>query len=189
MGAVLGVVGCQLGWRLLAGDGAWGIGSGGPETLPGPDRPAQIAALFWMVLAAAGVALWLAWRAGDRRLPQMLRRPTPNHLSFVGVLILPVAAVVVSERYYLTPDHEPASYHLQMNPGLANRLGGRLAEDVASADWLILTSLFDGWDEPNRSVQDGDLRADAVVESSFCAVETIGKSTLYRRCPGEAAQG
>ena len=267
----------------------------GPETLPGLDRPAQIAALFWIVLAVAGVALWLAWRAGDRRLlafallaagtlPQMLQRPTPNHLSFVGVLILPVAAVAVAERltrrtacglvapvvlaclvvvaphhvgralhrtfldppaaawavhdarrlpvgsqqaaddlegilgaladtaapgdrlfvgpealartnysetylYYLTPDYEPASYHLQMNPGLANRLGGRLAEDVASADWLILTSLFDGWAEPNRSVQDGDLRADTVVESSFCAVETIGKRTLYGRCPGEAAQG
>ena len=265
----------------------------GPETLPGLDRPAQIAALFWIVLAAAGVALWLAWRAGDRRLlafallaagtlPQMLQRPTPNHLSFVGVLILPVAAVAVAERlrrrtagglvapavlaclvviaphhvgralhrtfldppavawavhdarrlpvgsqqaaddlegilgaladaaapgdrlfvgpealartnysetylYYLTPDYEPASYHLQMNPGLANRPGGRLAADVASADWLILTSLFDGWAEPNRSVQDGDLRADAVVESSFCAVETIGKRTLYGRCPVEAA--
>ena len=260
----------------------------GPETLPGLDLPAQIAALFWIVIAAAVAAVWLAWRSGDRRLlafallaagtlPQLLQRPSPNHLSFVGVLILPAAAVAVAKRlpwprasvlvpvvvlgclivaaphhtgrtlfrtyfgspdtaqvafgdrvlsvgdeqaagdlmemlqavdaiaapgdrifvgpqrlartnysethiYHMLPGYEPASYHLQMNPGLANREGGRLAADVASADWLILTTLFDGWTEPNTSVLDGDLRADAIVDESFCAVETAGMRTLYGKC-------
>ena len=315
----------------------------GSETLPGLDLPAQITALFWIVLVAAGAAVWLAWRSGDRRLlalallaagtlPQMLQRASPNHIKFVGVLVLPAAAVALANRlgrlrsassrdaggsgaevsraggeseplgggvgdvggsgagvhlamhlgrrgagglvavlmlaglvvvaphhvgrvtarafldppagvwadhggrvlpvvdrqaadelegilvaldsvaapgdrlfvgperlartnysetflYHLAPDYEPASYHLQMNPGLANRVGGRLAEDMASADWLILTSLFDGWVEPNRSVEDGDLRADAVVESLFCPVEAVGARTLYGRCRGEVPQG
>ena len=260
----------------------------GQETLPGLDRPAQLAALFWIVLLAAAAAVWLARRARNGpllafalfaagTLPQLLQRPSHNHVRFVAVLILPalatalacrirwraasgLAAVVVmgaliaiaphhigragyrtfldrpadivvshagrtmpvddlreaadiegilialdavaapGERvfvgpallartnysetylYHLMADYEPGSYHLQMNPGLANREGGRLSADVAGSDWLILTSKFDTWTEPNASVTNGDLRADAVVESSFCAIETIGTRTLYGRC-------
>ena len=73
-------------------------------------------------------------------------------------------------------------YHIQMNPGLANREGGRLAADIEQADWLILTDLFEGWSEPNSSTVDGDLRADAVVDSSFCEVVSLGPRTLYRNC-------
>ena len=259
---------------------------GGP--VPSLDRPAQLAALFWIVLLAAAVTVWLARRSRNSRLlafalfaagtlPQLLQRPSHNHIRFVAVLVLPalVAAVacrirwravsglaavlvlvaliavaphhigragyrtflerpedvVVShggreipvgdrreaadieavlaaldaaaspgdrvfvgpERlartnysetflYHLMPDYPPGSYHLQMNPGLANRQGGRLADDVAASDWLILTDKFDDWSEPNSSVEDGDPRADAVVESSFCALETIGGRTLYGRC-------
>ena len=260
----------------------------GQEPLPGLDHPAQLAALFWVVLVALAAALWLARRHRNRALlafslfaagtlPQLLQRPSHNHLRFVAVLILPALAaalacrlrwraasglsavmiivsliaigphhigragyrtfwksapdIVVSHAgrtiplddprkvseiegilialdaaaspgdrvfvgpellartnysetflYHLMPDYEPGSYHLQMNPGLANREGGRLAADVAASDWLILTSKFDEWTEPNASVTDGDLRADALVDSSFCAIETIGERTLYGRC-------
>ena len=258
------------------------------ETLPGLDRPAQLAALFWIVLLASAATVWLARRARNGpllafalfaagTLPQLLQRPSHNHVRFVAVLILPALAaalacrfrwraasglgavmvivgliavaphhigragyrtfmdrpadIVVSHAgrtipvddpreaaeiegilialdavaapgdrvfvgpelmtrtnysetylYHLMTDYEPGSYHLQMNPGLANREGGRLAADVAGSDWLILTSKFDTWTEPNASVTNGDLRADAVVESSFCAIETIGTRTLYGRC-------
>lgn len=257
----------------------------GPDSLPGLDRPAQITALFWVTLLAAALTVWLARR--DRRLlafsllaagtiPQLLQRPTPNHIRFVGVLIFPALAIALARRlrwravsglaavwvfaclvtiaphymgrvtydtffgselgieatvagrsftvdvddapdllsilrtldnvadpgdsvfvgpetlartnysetflYHLLADYEPASYHIQMNPGLANREGGRLADDIEQADWLILTDLFEGWSEPNSSVIDGDLRADAVVESSFCEVASFGSRTLYRKC-------
>lgn len=257
----------------------------GPDSLPGLDRPAQITALFWVTLLAAALTVWLARR--DRRLlafsllaagtvPQLLQRPTPNHIKFVGVLILPALAIALASRlrwravsglaavwilaclitiaphymgrvtfetyfdaelgveatvagrsfttdvddardllgmlwildsfaepgdsvfvgpetlartnysetflYHLLPDYEPASYHIQMNPGLANREGGRLAADIEQADWLILTDLFEGWSEPNSSTVDGDLRADAVVDSSFCEVVSLGPRTLYRNC-------
>lgn len=257
----------------------------GPDSLPGLGRPAQITALFWVTLLAAALTVWLARR--DRRLlafsllaagtvPQLLQRPTPNHIKFVGVLIFPALAIALASRlrwravsglaavwvlaclvtiaphymgrvtlepyleselgieatvagrsftvdaddaddllsilwtldsfsepgdsvfvgpetlartnysetflYHLLPDYEPASYHIQMNPGLANRKGGRLAADIAQADWLILTDLFEGWSEPNSSTVDGDLRADAVVGSSFCEVASFGPRTLYRNC-------
>ena len=260
----------------------------GQETLPGLDHPAQLAALFWIVLLAAAATVWFARRALNGpllafalfavgTLPQLLQRPSHNHVRFVAMLILPALAAALACRfrwraagglgavvivvgmiavaphhigragyrtfldrpedivashggrtipidderaaadiegilialdavaapgdrvfvgpellartnysdtylYHLMADYEPGSYHLQMNPGLANRVGGRLAGDVAASDWLILTSRFDEWYEPNDSVTDGDLRADAVVESSFCPMEKVGLRTLYGRC-------
>ena len=258
------------------------------ELIPGFDRPAQLAALFWIMLLLAASTIGLARRGRNGRLlavalfaagtlPQLLQRPSHNHLRFVGVLILPAAAIAIAcllKRravsgaapvlllcclavvapsdvgrsvhrtfltrppalsahhegrtipvdfepsvddiegiltaldaaaapgdtvfvgplrlartnysdtflYHLMPEYEPGSYHLQMNPGLANRPGGRLADDVAASDWLVLTDKFDGWTEPNASVNDGDLRADAVVESSFCPIETVGHTTLFGAC-------
>ena len=48
-------------------------------------------------------------------------------------------------------DLKPASYYMEMNPGTANREGSGLADDLRDADWLILTSEWDDWNEPNES--------------------------------------
>ena len=106
----------------------------------------------------------------------------PGDSVFVGPEVLARTNYSETFLYHLLPDYEPASYHIQMNPGLANREGGRLAADIEQADWLILTNLFNGWSEPNSSNTDGDLRADAVVESSFCPVASFGPRTLYGNC-------
>ena len=106
----------------------------------------------------------------------------PGDSVFVGPEVLARTNYSETFLYHLLPDYEPASYHIQMNPGLANREDGRLAADIEQADWLILTNLFNGWSEPNSSTSDGDLRADAVVESSFCEVASFGPRTLYRNC-------
>jgi len=106
----------------------------------------------------------------------------PGDRVFVGPERLARTNYSETYLYHLMPDYEPGSYHLQMNPGLANREGGRLASDIAGADWLILTDKFDNWTEPNSSVTDGDPRAAAVAESSFCALETVAGRTLYSRC-------
>ena len=44
--------------------------------------------------------------------------------------------------YYLFPELAPATYFIEMDPGLADQEGSRLADDVASADWLILTNFW-----------------------------------------------
>ena len=72
--------------------------------------------------------------------------------------------------YFLLPDLVPASRHLEMNPGLANRHGGGLAASLASADLLVLTDRFDGWAEPNNSTRPGDPTPGAVVDERFCDV-------------------
>lgn len=263
----------------------------GPETLPGLDRPTQIAALFWLLIAGTALLVIAAWRwRGSARnrlivmvtvaaalVPMALQRPSPNHLKFVGSWTVAVGVVVIAGSlgrrlgrrsrhsapfitlaivlgglvllaphhigrfsfnaffdgpfnsstatvvndgrsipvgrgssaesvaseleivvtladsltrpgdrlfvgpadltrtnysdtfiYFLLPDLVPASRHLEMNPGLANRVGGNLAAELAEADLLILTPRFDGWSEPNSSVEPGDPSASAVVANQFC---------------------
>ena len=259
----------------------------GPDRLPGLDRPAQIAALFWLLIVATVALVVVArrWRGPGRTrfstmaaiavalVPMALQRPSPNHLKFVGTFTVAVAVVAIavplSRRarslaapialalvlgglavvaphhigrftfeaftdrpfdsssttvvhdgrtlpigrgaaavadeihsvvsvvdyltrpgdrlfvgpvdltrtnygdtffYFLLPDLVPASRHLEMNPGLANRFGGNLPVELASADVLVLTDRFDGWSEPNASVRAGDPVASAVVAGRFCDV-------------------
>ena len=57
-----------------------------------------------------------------------------------------------------------------MDPGLANAEGSSLADDVASADWVILTGLWDGWMEPNSSMDFGSDAPNQVLRDHFCEV-------------------
>ncbi len=291
----------------------------GPDRLPGLDRPAQIAALFWLLVAATALLLVVAWRwrgsarsrfttmavVGAALVPMVLQRPSPNHLKFVGAwtaaigvvavaqplgrllghlgshrtghrlahLAPPLALVVVlgglavvaphhigrftadafTDRpldgstatvvhdgrtlpvgrgagahavadeidglvdlvdaltrpgdrvfvgpadltrtnysdtflYFLLPDLVPASRHVEMNPGLANRPGSGLAADLAAADLLVLTDRFDGWSEPNASVLPGDPAPAAVVAERFCDVGGTATWRVLKPCgvPGDS---
>ena len=86
--------------------------------------------------------------------------------------------------YWLFPELEPASYFIEMDPGLANKPGSRLAGDVASADFVILTGLWNGWMEPNTSVDFGSDAPNQVIRDHFCEVGNYidGQAILYRRC-------
>ena len=86
--------------------------------------------------------------------------------------------------YWLLPELDPATYFIEMDPGLANDDGSRLASDVASADWIVLSGLWDGWFEPNASIEYGSDVPNQVVRDHFCEVANYegGQALLYRRC-------
>ena len=86
--------------------------------------------------------------------------------------------------YYLFPELTPATYFIEMDPGLADREGSRLASDVASADWLILTNFWTGWYEPNASIHFGSEAPNKVVADHFCLVGNYDDALvmLYQRC-------
>ena len=44
--------------------------------------------------------------------------------------------------YWLFPEMEPATYFIEMDPGLANAEDSRLADDLATADFVILTGVL-----------------------------------------------
>lgn len=84
--------------------------------------------------------------------------------------------------YFALPEIRPGAYYLEMNPGVANRPGSRLAADIARADYLLLTSQYDRWDEPNDSSRPGDARPGDIVRRLFCEQQRIGRYTLLERC-------
>ncbi len=86
--------------------------------------------------------------------------------------------------YYLFPELVPATYFIEMDPGLADQEGSSLADDVASADWLILTNFWTGWFEPNASIEFGSDAPNQVVADQFCLVGNYENALilLYHRC-------
>ena len=68
----------------------------------------------------------------------------------------------VSEAYlyYLLPEYPPATYYIEMDPGVANAKDSRLASDLRSADIAILSGAWNDWDEPNDSRKFGSVEAE-----------------------------
>ena len=116
-------------------------------------------------------------------------RAQPGERLFVGPVDLRQTPYSDAFFYFLFPDLVPATYFIEMDPGIANAPGSRLASDVASADWLILSNVWTGWTEPNASRDVGSDAPNEVVRRDFCLVSDYGDKgdgqpwfQLYQRC-------
>lgn len=76
--------------------------------------------------------------------------------------------------YFLFPDLVPGTRYIEMDPGIANAPDSGLAEEVAAADWLILSNVWTNWDEPNTSRDPGSDAPNQVVRDQFCLVGEYG---------------
>jgi hypothetical protein len=118
----------------------------------------------------------LAMRARVRALSR------PGDSLFVGPQDLRRTNYGPTYMYFLLDEFEPASYYMEMNPGTANREGSGLADEVRQADWLILTTEWDNWNEPNESTVNGPAEPNEVVRDDFCLRLERGEYRLYERC-------
>jgi hypothetical protein len=105
----------------------------------------------------------------------------PGERLFVGTGDLRLAYVNDTFIYHLLPWLPPASYFLEMNPLSANRPNSRLANDVASADWLVLNHAWDHSREPNLSNQPGSDAPNEVVRTMFEMRGRTGTFEVYHR--------
>lgn len=103
---------------------------------------------------------------------------------FVGPVDLRQTAYSDVFFYHLFPEAIPSTYYIEMDPGLANR-DPRLASDVESSDWLVLTRFWSGWIEPNASIDFGSDLPNQIVEEHFCLHKSYQNDLvrLYRKCP------
>ena len=83
--------------------------------------------------------------------------------------------------YWLNPELVPGTYYLEMNPGISNAPGSRMASDIASADVLLLSNRFERFSEPNTSTVPGDNAANEIVAKNFCVVGSTKWYFLLRR--------
>ena len=95
--------------------------------------------------------------------------------------------------YFLLPQLTPGTHYIEMDPGVANAADSGLADEMRDADVLILSTVYDDWDEPNTSRDFGSDEPNQVVDEDFCLVDTYGSNNgfdgsvrpiyeLYVRC-------
>ncbi|MBK7166343.1 MAG: hypothetical protein IPH81_13995 [Candidatus Microthrix sp.] len=88
--------------------------------------------------------------------------------------------------YYIFGDLTPATRYIEMDPGIADAADSGLADDVGTADWIILSHVWDAWDEANSSVEPGSDRPNEVLRQNFCRYRSYGDSfELWQRRPAE----
>lgn len=129
-------------------------------------------------LGSAEIAT-VAQRMLDDLDPQM----QPGQRLVVGTADLRKTPYSDAYLYYLLPDLVPGTRYIEMDPGMANRADSGLAAEVAGADWLILSHIWDNWQEPNASRDFGSPAPNEVVRSEFCPVGHYEPYfEVYRRC-------
>jgi hypothetical protein len=123
-------------------------------------------------------------RASQAAIDDLARMSHPGQRLLVGPADLSRTIYSDAIFYSLFPELTPATYFIEMDPGLADKPGSRLAADVASADWLLLTNFWTGWYEPNASSTFGSDVPNQVVADQFCLVGDYEDALvlLYRRC-------
>lgn len=122
--------------------------------------------------------------AAQRVTDELDARIEPGDRLFVGTADLRQTPYSDAYFYFLFPQATPATRYIEMDPGIANAEDSGLAEEVASADWLILSHVWDSWQEPNDSRLFGPDAPNQVVDEQFCPVgPTGGFYELYQRCP------
>ena len=127
--------------------------------------------------------------AVNAMLPRVEEISEPGERLFVGPGDLRKTPYSEAFLYHLLPQLRPATRYIEMDPGVANADDSGLAEELTSADVVILSSIRDDWNEPNESVEFGSNEPNEVLEREFCLVESYGEGLfgrglyeLYDRC-------
>jgi hypothetical protein len=125
-------------------------------------------------------------RALTDMMPELDARSEPGDRLIVGPADLSRTVYSDVSIYYLFPDLEPATYFIEMDPGLADAEGSGLAEDIAEADFVVLTNFWSGWLEPNTSTRRQSDEHNQAVRDHFCLVERYEDNLLllFERCEG-----
>jgi hypothetical protein len=121
----------------------------------------------------------VAVRAG-RMLTRLDEEACPGQRLFVGPADLRRTNYTDTWIYHMLPKLRPATYFLEMNPLSANRPNSRLANDVSSADWLVLNREWDSWDEKNKSQSFGSSAPGRIVDEQFEFCGHYEPYDLYR---------
>ena len=121
-------------------------------------------------------------RASQAAMDELDRSSTPGQRLLVGPADLSRTIYSDVVFYFMFPELVPATYYIEMDPGLADQPGSSLADDVASADWVLLTNFWTGWYEPNASSEFGSVQPNQIVADRFCLVGNYENALvlLYR---------
>jgi hypothetical protein len=111
------------------------------------------------------------------------RASKPGDSLLVGTRDLRKTPYSDAFLYYLFPELTPATYYIEMDPGVANADDSKLAGEVRKADFLVLSSVWNDWSEPNDSRDFGSDKPNQIVRRDFCKLgDYQGQYELFERC-------
>jgi hypothetical protein len=91
--------------------------------------------------------------------------------------------------YFLLPQLDPGTHYIEMDPGVANAADSGLADEMRESDVVILSTVYDDWDEPNTSRDLGSDEPNRVLDEDYCRHGRYGSNggdrpiyELYVRC-------
>lgn len=125
-------------------------------------------------------------KAFNEMIPVLDERSEPGDRLIVGPADLSRTIYSDVSIYWMFPELVPATYYIEMDPGLADAEGSGLAEDIATADFLVLTNIWTGWNEPNASDEHLSDEGNQAVADGFCLTDRFEDNLvlLYERCDG-----
>jgi len=121
--------------------------------------------------------------AANAMIPTLDRLVRPGDRLFVGPTDLRRTVTSEAWLYALYPEAVPGTYFIEMDPGIANARGSRMAADLRRSDVVVLSRIWQEWNEANDSSRPGDPTPDRVLRERFCPVGTFAPwFDVYRRC-------
>ena len=82
----------------------------------------------------------------------------------------------------MLPKTRPGTYYIEMDPGVANAKDSKLSDELEHADLVILSRVWDTWDEPNDAREFGPDKPNEIVRKEFCTVKDVRLYKLLQRC-------
>jgi hypothetical protein len=120
--------------------------------------------------------------AAQEVVDELSRSSRPGERLVVGPADLSRTVYSDAWLYSLFDELQPGTRFVEMDPGIADAPDSGLADEVADADWVVLSEVWRDWDEPNGSRSPGSSSATEELEASFCEVIDNGRFRLLRRC-------
>ena len=119
-----------------------------------------------------------------RMLPVVDALTEPGDRLLVGTGDLAARPTARRSSTTCSPSSPPATRYIEMDPGVANAEDSGLADEVAAADVVILSSIRDDWNEPNDS-----LAASAPTSPTEVLAERVlpGRVRTARACSAAAS--
>jgi len=122
----------------------------------------------------------------NEMIPDLETMSKPGDRLIVGPADLSRTIYSDVSIYYLFPELVPGTKYIEMDPGLADRKGSGLAQEIERADFLVLTNIWTGWHEPNASDKHLSQEANQAVADNFCLAKRYEDNLvlLFERCEG-----
>jgi hypothetical protein len=127
--------------------------------------------------------------AAQRLLDDVETVSEPGDKLIVGTGDLRKTPYSEAYLYFLLPQLDPGTRYIEMDPGVANAADSGLADEMRESDVVILSTVYDDWDEPNTSRDVGSDEPNQVLAEDFCRQGSYGSNgvdrpiyELYVRC-------